>query len=44
MIAVKGTDVERRGAGYVLKIRRTVNETWKVGIYEKPYGKSLKAT
>ena len=44
MIAVKGTDVERRGSGYVLKIRRTVNETWKVGLYEKPYGKSAKAT
>jgi integrase len=44
MIAVKGTDVERRGSGYVLKIRRTVNETWKVGLYEKPYGKSAKST
>ena len=40
MIAIKGTDVEQRGSGYVLKIRRTVNETWKVGLYEKPYGKS----
>jgi integrase len=44
MIAIRGTDVERRGSGYVLKIRRTVNETWKVGLYEKPYGKSLRST
>ena len=48
MIAIKGTDVERRGSGYVLKIRRTVNETWKVGLYEKPgggwCGKSTRAT
>jgi integrase len=44
MIAVKGTDIEQRGSGYVLKIRRTVNETWKVGLYEKPYGKSARAT
>jgi integrase len=43
MIAVRGTDVERRGSGYVLKIRRTINETWRVGLYEKPYGKSARA-
>jgi integrase len=43
MIAVRGTDVEQRGSGYVLKIRRTVNETWTVGLYEKPHGKSPKA-
>jgi integrase len=43
-IAIRGTDVEQRGLGYVLKIRRTVNETWKVGLYEKPYGKSASST
>jgi integrase len=43
MIAVKGTDVEKRGTGYVLKIRRTVGETSGMGVYLRNYGKSLKA-
>lgn len=44
MIGLCGTDVGLKGSVYVVKIRRTVNETWKVGLYEKPYGKSEKAT
>jgi integrase len=44
IIAVKGTDIEQRGGGYVLKIRRTVNETWGTALYEKPYGKTDRAT
>jgi integrase len=43
MIAVRGTDVERRGSGYVLKIRRTVIEV-RGERSERPYGKSQKAT
>jgi integrase len=43
MIAVKGSDIEQRGSGYVLKIRRTIGETDGVGIYARNYGKSLKA-
>jgi integrase len=43
MIAIRGTDVQWRGSGYVLKIRKTVNETWRVGLYEKPYGKSARS-
>lgn len=51
-IAVKGTDVEQRGKVWVLKIRRTANETWVRGedggrghvwIYTKDYGKSAKS-
>jgi integrase len=43
MIAVRGTDVERRGTGYVLKIRRVITQVG--GTHsERPYGKSLKAT
>lgn len=42
MIAVRGTDVEQRGTGYVLKIRRTVTQV--SGTHtERPYGKSPKA-
>jgi integrase len=43
LIAVKGSDVEERGSGHVLKIRRTIGETNGVGLYLRPYGKSAKA-
>ena len=43
MIAVKGTDIERRGTGYVLKIRRTIGETSGEGVYLRNYGKTAKA-
>ena len=42
-IAVRGTDVEQRGAGYVLKVRRTIIEVCGERS-ERPYGKSQKAT
>lgn len=45
-IAIRGTDVERRGSGYVVRIRKTINETWSKGkteIYAKDYGKSESA-
>jgi integrase len=42
-IAVKGTNVEKRGDGYVLKVRRTVGETSGVGVYLRNYGKTAKA-
>ena len=41
-IAVRGTDVEQRGTGYVLKVRRTVIEV-DGARSERPYGKSLRA-
>lgn len=41
-IALCGTDVERRGSGYVLKIRRTVSEV-RGKPYLKPYGKTATA-
>lgn len=38
-IAVRGSDIEQRGSGYILKIQRTVNETR--GVFTvKPYGKT----
>jgi integrase len=43
MIAVRGTDVEQRGSGYVLKVRRTVIEV-RGERSERPYGKSQAAT
>ncbi|MGH3265393.1 MAG: hypothetical protein ACRDNS_25755, partial [Trebonia sp.] len=42
LIAIRGTDVEARGAGYVLKVRRTVIEV-RGERSERPYGKSQKA-
>jgi integrase len=42
-VALKGTDVEQRGTGYVLKIRRTVGETSGVGFYLRNHGKSAKS-
>jgi len=43
MIAVRGTDVEERGTGYVLKIRRTIIEV-RGARSERPYGKSQNAS
>jgi integrase len=43
LIAVRGTDVEQRGTGFVLKIRRTIGETSGVGLYLRNYGKSVRA-
>jgi integrase len=43
-IAIKGTDVEQRGTGHVLQIRRTIGETSGVELYVRNYGKSAKAT
>jgi integrase len=40
MIAVKGSDVEARGTGFVLKIRRSVGQTSGVGLYLRNYGKT----
>lgn len=42
LIAIRGTDVEARGAGYVLKVRRTVIEV-RGERSERPYGKSQTA-
>lgn len=42
LIAIRGTDVEQRGTGYVLKVRRTVIEV-RGERSERPYGKSAKA-
>jgi integrase len=42
MIAVRGSDVEQRGAGYVLKVRRTVTQVGGTHT-ERPYGKSPRA-
>lgn len=42
MIALRGTDVEQRGTGYVLKVRRTVIEV-RGERSERPYGKSASA-
>jgi integrase len=42
MIAIRGTDVERRGSGYVLRIRRVVVQVTD-SLHERPYGKSPKA-
>lgn len=42
MIALRGTDVEQRGTGYVLKVRRTVIEV-NGERSERPYGKSASA-
>jgi integrase len=42
LIAIRGTDVEQRGTGYVLKVRRTVIEV-NGERSERPYGKSAKA-
>lgn len=43
LIAIRGTDVEARGTGYVLKVRRTVIEV-NGERSERPYGKSQTAT
>jgi integrase len=42
LIAIRGTDVEARGTGYVLKVRRTVIEV-NGERSERPHGKSPKA-
>jgi integrase len=42
LIAIRGTDVEERGTGYVLKVRRTVIEV-RGERSERPHGKSQKA-
>lgn len=42
LIAIRGTDVEARGTGYVLKVRRTVIEV-NGERSERPYGKSQKS-
>lgn len=42
MIAVRGTDIEQRGSGYVLKIRRVITQVGGTHT-ERPYGKSPKA-
>lgn len=42
LIALRGTDVEQRGTGYVLKVRRTVIEV-DGERSERPYGKSASA-
>ena len=41
LIAIRGTDVEQRGTGYVLKVRRTVSEVCGERS-ERLYGKSVK--
>jgi integrase len=41
-VAVRGTDVEQRGTGYVLKIRRTVEEIGR-NCSERGYGKTASA-
>lgn len=43
LIALRGTDVQKRSNGYVLKIRRTVIEVAGERS-ERPYGKSARAT
>jgi integrase len=42
MLAVRGTDVQKRGTGYVLKVRRTVTQVGGT-LSGRPYGKSPKA-
>jgi integrase len=42
LIAIRGTDVEQRGTGYLLKVRRTIIEV-DGERSERPYGKSLRA-
>jgi hypothetical protein len=42
MIAVRGTDIEKRGSGYVLRVRRVVVQVGRP-LHERPYGKSPKA-
>jgi integrase len=42
LIAIRGTDVEKRGTGYVLKIQRTIEEVG-TKFTERGYGKSATA-
>jgi len=42
MIAVRGTDVEKRGTGYVVKIQRTIEEVG-TAFTERGYGKTAAA-
>jgi integrase len=43
LVAIRGTDVEQRGTGYILKLRRTIEEVGRT-FTERGYGKSAKAT
>jgi integrase len=42
MLPIRGTDVEKRGSGYVLKVRRVITQIGGT-VSERPYGKSPKA-
>ncbi|HUN30394.1 MAG TPA: site-specific integrase [Trebonia sp.] len=43
LIAIRGTDIEKRGNSYVLKVQRTIEEVG-TRFTERGYGKSAKAT